>query len=261
MSQDGATEDIVVLVIVNGTFGTAFRKGVGTVPSDVVVFTPFVDDHIYTINDQEFKGVFALNNIPSSPNRTLEDYSLNGRVFTVDTIQTPLDPHVPPYGRITLPYPNYIIPHRIFDFAYRDGSTAGPHLWAVPCALVLAYKITADPSTIFVSGPNGRIDPIPFAGNPYCFFLRAGGIADMDGPFLAHARNAWRQFRGHCNGLTCEMFTATQCDFDTNVADRFGVSDRDIETYDPPPHHLSAPNCKNQHTFLLNGTTETIIWY
>jgi hypothetical protein len=269
--EDAVTSDRV-LVIVNGTFGTAFRKGVG-VASDVVIFTPVVDDHTYTINGDSFEGEFHLKGVKSSPNRCLHDYDLDGRVFTVDTKQNPVNPAVKPHGWICLGYPNHIIPHRLFNFAFRDGATPGPHVSAVPCALVLEYSLAGKPKDVAVTGRRARIAPQCFAKNKYCFYLRAGGTADKDDQYLVHARNAWRQFAGHCNGLSCEIFAAMECDCDKKAEDRFSVSDHAIEHY--IPHKLStaeecedgegievnAPNCKNQHTFLLNGTTETVIWH
>lgn len=256
MGNDDSCADKRVLVIINGTFGTAFRKGV-RVASDVVIFTPVVDDHQYTINNEPFDGEFRLHGVQSSPNRCLQDYDLEGRVFTIDTKQYPIDPTVKPHAWIYLGYPKHIVPHRMFNFAFRDGATAGPHVSAVPCALVMEYS-TDSPQNVFATGPCGRVDPQPFGDNQYCFYLLAGGLGDRNDDYLIHARNAWRQFASHCDGLSCEIFAAMECDCEKKLKDRFRVSDYDIETV---PHAVSAPNCKNQHTFMLNGTTETVIWH
>ncbi len=180
-------------------------------------------------------------------------------MFTVDTSIHPADRNVIPHGRLSTGYPKSIIPHRLFNVAFRDGGTPGPHASSVPGALVLEYIPTGDP--LHISGPFAPIQPESFCGNPNCFFLYAGGAEDENDDFLVHARQAWRGLADHCRGLTCEIYAALRCDCDPTIPDRLHVTDRAIEGHGPGGMlENKAPNCKTPQAVLTNGTTATVTW-
>jgi hypothetical protein len=270
-------KDSILLVSVNGTFGTAFRKGVKGAKSDIVVFTPNVEGHDYWINHVKFDGSYQLHGAPCSPNRSLLDYDLDGRVFSVDTLKYPVDKNVTPQGWMQIPYPDFIIPHRLLNIAFRDGATAGPHGCNIPGAVLFCYEIKTD-TEVWVSGqgqeiPPTPLNPLPNYPNIYIYSLVASG-PDDEAQSLTHARDAWSQFSSHCNGLSCELFLVTECNPDGKIPDRFGITDHDVERdfidrwpqddderAEPIKLESKPANCKTQNTFLLNGTTETISWH
>jgi hypothetical protein len=258
--ENAAAAGESVLVVMNGTFGIAFRRGPTPETSDVLVFTPRISDHCCRINNVDFKGRFSLEGVRSSSYRTLFEYNLDNRVFALDLLRYPALPNVKPYGWIHLKYPNRIVPHRLMHVAFRDGSTPGPHGSAVPGALVMEYTAAkGGPRVTFPRG--GTIRPRTFAERK-CYFLFAGATdAAEEDPYLMHVRASWRQFAAHCSGLSCELFSVTECECDKDAKDQFGVSDKAIEEVHPcGPVEVHAANCKTPQTMLLNGTMTSINW-
>jgi hypothetical protein len=239
---------------------------------DVLVFAANVHDHITTINGHpwNYRRIRHLDGVPGATRRTLLDYGLaNGKVFEMDARKFQLDSSIRPQAAISVPFPDFIYPHRPMDIAFRDGTDAGPHHAAVPGALVFQYDAWTQPvikpdnirPTHSIKDGCGR--------QPDYFFLYAG-LKDPDFPDerLIHARHAWCQFTRHWKGMCFELFGAVACEPVIDTTDPAGISDSFIESLDsvhpwkPGSSGLieaRAANCKVQTSFVSNGMKNTLM--
>jgi hypothetical protein len=271
-----------LLVILNGPFGVALldddmhsshHGDQQLIGGSVLVYAADVPEHVCTINRQPWQGTdHALQCVESDPKkRTLLDYGLaNGRVFEVDFRRYTFNGRRLPLAGISLPFPNFIYPHRLIDIAFRDGVSAGPHHAGVPTALVLEYRDFTSP----IVRPD-NIGPLPGQELDIefdFFYLYAGPKDDSSDDNLTHARHAWFQFTRNWKGLTCELFGATMCDPANSVKDPAGLEDTGFEKFNPIsrptptrsgaiPNEFNTPkNCKNQLSFITNATAGQIVF-
>ena len=207
-----------LVVILNGRYGVMLRDNPGhecpdgqdhcTDCPDILVFAAEVHCHQYKINGQDWHGrKHHLLGVASSMSRYLSDYGLSGgKTFEVDLRKVSFLKDVKPHAAISLPFPDNIYAHRLTDFAFRDGASAGPHYVSIPGALVFEYDSSISPRIY----PDD-ISPIDSGMGFDYFYIFAGPGAGMNDDDLHHARSAWSQFTKHFDGLTCELFGATIC--------------------------------------------------
>jgi hypothetical protein len=248
-----------VFVILNGTIALCFGKPNTAGEPGISALTPKVKEHVVVINETQLQpGYYELENVNSSMKQTLVDYDLeDGGILAIDSSKFPRDPHLQPFAELWLPFPDYIIPHRLFNVAFRKTDGSGEIFSAVPGALVLAYSDVSQESSPCIIGPAATIPPIDVDKVPCCFYfavapcpgLMHGLHADDIDSFLVHTKHAWRSLARHYQNYSRELFLTAECDMNKDLLDRFGFSDTILEyvgealigAYCP---QVKADNCK-----------------